>query len=174
MIFLTIGTHEPFDRLVRAVDEWAGGASNADTVFGQITSEGAESYRPRNFEWVDKLTPDEYGNRFEQADLIVSHAGMGSILTALQLAKPIVIMPRRGHLRETRNDHQYTTVQNIGERAGIYVAETEVQLPGVIDLAVAELSSSSYSDRISEFAETRLTDALKAFIHRDESSRAST
>ena len=37
MIFLTIGSHEPFDRLVRYVDEWCAERGRDDAVFGQIT-----------------------------------------------------------------------------------------------------------------------------------------
>lgn len=164
MIFLTIGTHEPFDRLIRAVDDWAGQPGDRPEIFGQITAPGPESYRPRNFKWVDRLAPTDYAARFGAAALIISHAGMGSILTALQAGKPIVVMPRRGHLRETRNDHQYTTVRNLGDRPGIYVAEDETRLAEVLDRAVADLARASSAHRISAFAQPRLTQAIRNFI----------
>ena len=106
MIFLTIGTHEPFDRLVRVVDAWCATQTSGQTLYGQITHPGIDGYVPQHFEWVSRLTPMDYAARFADADLIVSHAGMGSILTALQAAKPIVILPRRWHLRETRKDRK--------------------------------------------------------------------
>lgn len=164
MIFLTIGTHEPFERLIRAVDAWAGQPGDKPTVFGQITAVGPGDYQPQNFEWVDRLAPNDYAARFAEADLIVSHAGMGSILTALHTGKPIVVMPRRGHLRETRNDHQYTTVKKLGDRPGIYVAEDETRIADVLDRAVADLANPSPAQRISAFAQPRLTEALRTFI----------
>lgn len=163
LIFLTIGTHEPFDRLVRAVDAWYGATDRSVPLFGQITEPRADGYVPRNFDWVARLTPVEYADRFAQADLIVSHAGMGSIITALHSGKPIVIMPRRGHLRETRNDHQFTTVQRLGDRPGIHVAADETRLAGVMDKVLADLATPG-GVRLSATADPQFTDALRAFL----------
>jgi UDP-N-acetylglucosamine transferase subunit ALG13 len=163
MIFLTIGTHEPFERLVRAVDAWCATQTTGQTLFGQITDPGTGGYVPQHFEFVSRLTPLDYAARFGQADLIVSHAGMGSILTALQAAKPIVILPRRGHLRETRNDHQYTTMKMLGHRPGIHVAEDETQLSAVLDRAIVDLANPQAA-RISNLAQPRFTDALRVFL----------
>jgi len=163
MIFLTIGTHEPFDRLVRAADAWCATQTSGQTLFGQITAPTAGSYVPKNFEFVSRLTPVDYAASFADADLIVSHAGMGSILTALQAAKPIVILPRRGHLRETRNDHQYTTMKMLGSHPGIHVAEDESDFALVMDRAINDLTNPA-AERISNLAQPRFTDALRAFL----------
>ena len=163
MIFLTIGTHEPFDRLVRAVDAWCATQTTGQTLFGQITDPGAGGYVPQHFEYVSRLTPLDYAARFSDADLIVSHAGMGSILTALQAAKPIVILPRRGNLRETRNDHQYTTMNMLGSRPSIHVATDETELAMVMDRAIADLANPQ-AERISNLAQPRFTDALRTFL----------
>lgn len=163
MIFLTIGTHEPFDRLVKAVDLWCGVNPDAN-VYGQITDPGPDGYRPKHFDWVTRLTPAEYRDRFRRALLIVSHAGMGSIITAMTFGKPIVILPRRGHLRETRNDHQFATAKRFAGKPGIYVAETEADLPAAFDRALS-VSERVSRDRIGEFAQPRLTKALRALIH---------
>lgn len=108
MIFLTLGTQLPFDRLVRAVDEWCG-ARGRDDVFGQIADPGDTGYRPQHFDWVAHLPPEDYTTRFASARLIVAHAGMGSIITAMERGKPIVLMPRRADLGEHRNEHQLAT-----------------------------------------------------------------
>lgn len=163
MIFLTIGTHEPFDRLVRAVDEWCASRNTGAQVFGQITDRRPGAWRPQHFDWVARLSPQEYDKRFSAAGLIVSHAGMGSILTALRYAKPIVIMPRRGHLRETRNDHQFTTMRMLGDRPSIHVAEDEVHLGPVLDRVLAE-GSAPRATPIPALADSHFTDALRAFL----------
>ena len=38
--------------------------------------------------------------------VVIAHDEMGSIITALEMGKPIVVMPRRAELGEHRNDHQ--------------------------------------------------------------------
>jgi UDP-N-acetylglucosamine transferase subunit ALG13 len=101
VIFLTVGTQLPFDRLVEAVDEWA--ATAGEDVFAQI---GPTALRPRHIEYVQFVSAAECANRMQAASYIVAHAGMGTILMALQLGKPLLVMPRRADLGEHRNDHQ--------------------------------------------------------------------
>ena len=85
MIFVTVGTQIPFDRLVRTVDEWAGRTGRAD-VFAQI---GDSRFAPRHLEAVPSLSPDEFEARFAAADVVVAHAGMGTILGALEFGSGI-------------------------------------------------------------------------------------
>ncbi len=163
MIFLTIGTHEPFDRLVQAVDEWNSDKGRRHEIVAQVVSPASGAYIPKNFEMTPHLSPREYEGLILQADLIVSHAGMGSILTAFTHGKPIVIMPRRGHLRETRNDHQYTTVKNLKKRPGLYIAEDETRFADVIEAALSE-SHSNGQPNLPPVADQEFTDALRRFI----------
>lgn len=157
MIFLTIGTHEPFDRLVEAVDIWAGRSG------AEVFAQGAGRYRPRHFALVERLDPDSYRARVEAADFLVAHAGMGSIITALDCGKPIVIMPRRGHLHETRNDHQWATARQLASVPGIRVAEDERALPAVLDRLVAG-DRPAEVQRLSPWASDALIAAVRAVV----------
>lgn len=161
MIFLTVGTHEPFDRLVRAFDAWCGAQGTPPKAFGQVTARAA--YSPKNFPAVATLEPAEYDQRCQEADIIVGHAGMGSIITALSLQKPVVILPRRGHLCETRNDHQFATAERFRTKPGIHVAEDEAALAGALDAVLGEVSETG--QEIAPFAEHKLLAALGDFIH---------
>ncbi|WP_162906518.1 glycosyltransferase [Algihabitans albus] len=162
MIFLTIGTQEPFDRLVRTVDAWCASAGKGGDLFGQIT-ERAE-YKPKHFEWVSSVTPEVFQAHCQQADFIVSHAGMGSIITALTYGKPIAILPRSAQLKEHRNDHQQATAKRLGNRPGLMVAHSEEELPGLLDTLVAG-SGAMNAKTIAPFADRRLIEALRTFIH---------
>ncbi|WP_119165450.1 glycosyltransferase [Algihabitans albus] len=163
MIFLTIGTHEPFDRLVRAVDEWCDPTRRKCEVFGQITDRGR--YVPKNFDWIPSLPPDAYREHCRAAEFIISHAGMGSIITAMTYGRPIVVLPRRGHLKETRNDHQYATAIRLRGHSGLMVALSETELPRILDFAVARGGWES-TGTIGSFADPRLTDMLRSLIDR--------
>jgi len=156
VIFVTVGHQMPFDRLVTAVDAWA--ARNArDDVFAQI---GETSYRPGHIQWVARMDPDEFRDRVAAADAIVSHAGMGTILTALELGRPIVVMPRVARLSETRNDHQVATAVRFRELGRVSVAMDESEIPAALD----GLGGLSGGDRISPEASPRLIDAVRTFI----------
>jgi len=124
MIFVTVGAQMPFNRLVQAVDHWAHERGRED-VFAQI---GLTDYRPKNIQWTPFLSTEEFNQRCEAANVIVAHAGTGSIITALQLGKPILIMPRRANLRETRNDHQVATSEQFRCFDSVLVAVDEKEL----------------------------------------------
>ncbi len=156
MIFVTVGGQIPFDRLVRAVDDWAGERERSD-VFAQI---GGTDFQPENLEYTDFLSPDEFRAKVQSADLTVAHAGMGSILTALELSKPILVLPRRGHLRETRNDHQYGTAKRLRERGLIEVAMDTEELSERLDA----IEPGRVREPISDCASAQLIETLRSFI----------
>ena len=156
MIFVTVGGQLPFDRLVRAVDEWAK-ERGRDDVFAQI---GASENPPAHIQWERFLSPPEFKARARDADVIIAHAGMGSILTALELGKPIVVMPRRAHLGEHRNDHQWATMNHLGEGVEIVRAADESQLVGFLE-RLEELRSPT--ERPSE-EYARLLDFLRGAL----------
>lgn len=156
MIFVTVGAQMPFDRMVRAVDEWARSRGRAD-VFAQISD---TDYRPKYIGWTPFMEPGEFRRRVLEAQFLVAHAGMGSILTALEVGKPILVMPRRGDLRETRNDHQVATARRFLAMGKVAVALDEHELPGRLDA----LDSLVATERISPWASDRLLSALTSFI----------
>ncbi len=123
MIFLTVGTQLPFDRLVTLVDKFA--ESSDETIIGQI---GNGLYRPTAIEHKPFFAPDEMDHWFVQADVVVSHAGMGSIINCLKLKKPIIIFPRLSKLGEHRNDHQIDTLNSFTNVKGVHVARDEAEL----------------------------------------------
>lgn len=162
MIFLTVGTQLPFDRLVRAVDDWCA-VSAPCAVFGQIGEPGRAGYRPKHFDWWPFVDPEEFRRRFDQASVIVAHAGMGSIITALLHQKPIVIMPRRDDLGEHRNDHQYATAKSFANRPLVHVAMTEQELPAQIDMALKSPAAKA-GEGLGRFAERSLIEAIQTSI----------
>ena len=156
MIFITVGYQMAFDRLIGAVDDWARAHPGAK-CFAQI---GPTDVRPRTIPFVDFTEPEEFTARVQEASVIVAHAGMGSILTALQHGKPIVVMPRRAALRETRNDHQVATAERLRDRPGIHVAMDESELAPILD-RLAELTDIP---PISSEASPELIDHVRRFI----------
>lgn len=121
MILLTIGTQLPFDRLVKWLDEMAPKVPHE--IFAQI---GISTYKPKNMQWAATLGPDQFDARFREASIIVSHAGIGTILSAQKHRKPIIVVPRLARYGEHRNDHQLATANQIRDKTGVYVA-TELE-----------------------------------------------
>ncbi len=163
MIFLTTGTQLPFERLVRAVDGWASEARPACEIFGQVLQSREAPYTPKNFETRERLSPAEYADIFDKASLIVSHAGMGTILTALTQGKKICIMPRQARYGEHRNDHQLATAQRLKNHPNLFKAEDEADLARCLEAAMAAPPPGDDAV-INPFADASLTDRLRGFI----------
>ena len=157
MIFVTVGTQLPFDRMIRAVDQWAGNRFARPDVIAQI---GPTDFFPEYINAKPFVTVNEFAELAGSSRIIVSHAGIGSILTALRLGKPIVIMPRRAALGEHRNDHQLATAANFRNRSGVFVADDELELPNILD-SIADLRGSI---PIESFASPCLISAVREFI----------
>ena len=167
-IFLTVGTQLPFDRLSKALDAWCAEAGQGGSVFGQLGKLEAENYRPAHFEWVEWIDPASFRDHVEGADLLVSHAGMGSIITALSTGTEILILPRRAALREHRNDHQLATASRFSGTPGLYVADSEEEVAPCIDRAHLTLQEGqgdgAASKGIAPFADEDLISTLRDFI----------
>jgi UDP-N-acetylglucosamine transferase subunit ALG13 len=162
MIFLALGTQLPFDRLTRAMDDWCA-ADPARTAFGQIAELGPENHRPTHFEWVERMPPDAFVEKFAAADAVVAHAGMGVIITALTMGKPLIIMPRRADLREHRNDHQIATAARFGTKPGVTVVVDAGGLHAALD-HLAGGGAAAAGDAAPPLADPHFTDALRSFI----------
>ncbi|WP_281858185.1 glycosyltransferase [Litoreibacter halocynthiae] len=151
MIFVTVGTQLPFPRLINYMARWA--QSHSERVVLQTGDgsgfNGCEAYR--------SLPSDQFGTFMTEARVIVSHAGIGSILATKAINKPIIVVPRRAKLSEHRNDHQLATAAALDGRAGLRVAWELEQIPafldGVIEPPEAELHPqfNQLVDRISTF-----------------------
>ncbi|MEO0487045.1 MAG: glycosyltransferase [Pseudomonadota bacterium] len=164
MIFVTVGTQLPFDRLVAGVDAWCAQSGRGAEVFGQLGEIAQDGTRPAHFDWSPTLAPEAFDARMRGAELIISHAGMGTIIGALSLGTPIVLLARRAHLGEQRNDHQQATVDHFGTRAGIFVAQDDAALPSVIDTALSYGHARDSESGISRYADDSLIAALRAVI----------
>lgn len=126
MIFLTVGSALPLDRLVRAVDTAVSQGFVTDEIFGQI---GAGVYVPRHFDHVRFLTKRKYDYYVKCASAIVGHAGVGTIVSALEHGKPILVMPRLKRLGELVSEHQLSTARRFEEMGHVLVALDAHEIP---------------------------------------------
>jgi beta-1,4-N-acetylglucosaminyltransferase len=126
MIFLTVGTQFPFDRLVKSIDEFINQNGFEDEIFAQI---GKSTYRPRNFEYVEFLNKKNFDGYVNNASGLISHAGIGIIMQSLDNSKPLLVMPRLRKLGEVVNDHQLAIAKKFEESGHILAAYSEKELP---------------------------------------------
>lgn len=161
MIFLTVGTQLPFDRLVTVVNEFS--IANPEVkIVGQV---GHTKVKDLNFEYYESLSISEFEFFFNQAEAVISHAGMGTILTALTSGKGLFMMPRLHKYQEHRNDHQLGTLEKFINKAFCYGFSSLAEL----DKCYKEFTSDKEElkeELLSPYAPVSMTDSLSDIIRK--------
>jgi UDP-N-acetylglucosamine transferase subunit ALG13 len=166
MIFATVGTQLPFDRLLSALDGWA--SANPDVPV--IAQTGQTKTPFAHLQCQAHLDQDGFAAMMAQAKVIVAHAGMGTILSAAEAGKPLILMPRRAAFGEHRNDHQLATAAEMAVLSNVTVIEDAADLAPALQAALA--GSETVQPRLPAIASAPLLDALKAFIWNEDSRPA--
>jgi len=125
-IFVTLGFENfSFDRLIRAIDNGA----RDGRISGDILIQTGYSLYPVRFcETKRFMRFDEIMSCFKNADIVVSHAGVGTTLLCLGLGKIPVIFPRRVKYREHVDDHQVQFAKMLEKRKKVLVAYDDDKL----------------------------------------------
>jgi len=112
MIFVTVGTHhDPFTRLVNAMDSIAG-----DSGERVIIQRGLTPYDAQSAETFDFRPREEIIKLCQEARVIVTHAGIGSIIEALNSGTPLIVVPRLKRHGEHNTDHQLDLARAVEKR----------------------------------------------------------
>jgi UDP-N-acetylglucosamine transferase subunit ALG13 len=122
MIVVTTGTNEwSFDRLVRAGARLA----EIEPLYMQYGS----SNEPHSAgEWVDFISFEELESRMRAARVVVSHAGVGSIMLARRCGHRPIVLPRLGRLGEAVDDHQLELGRRLHDAGLVTLVEDEAEL----------------------------------------------
>lgn len=148
MIFVTVGTHEqPFDRLVQKVDQLVAEGVIREPVMIQT---GYSTYEPKHCSFQKLLPYPEMERYIREARIIITHGGPASFISALQVGKIPIVVPRKSERNEHVNDHQVEFSRAVAQRKNnILVVEDIDDLKNLIenyDSAVAQLNRSAESN----------------------------
>jgi len=127
MIVFTIGTSEPFDRLVEAADAVVEACGERVVVQG-----GRSRCRLDRAELVDFLAYDKLVALVSEARLVVAHAGAGSALLVLGEGKRPVLVPRLRRYAEAVDDHQVQFGRRLAELGLAHFVEEPGKLPALL------------------------------------------
>lgn len=132
-----VGMHTSgFDRLVKALDEYAGNRPEAEVVI----QSGSGRYVPvhaRAFGFKDSLKAE-----IEQADLVISHGSIG-FFDALRLGKRLIVVPRLARFGEIIDDHQVGFAQACSISYGFPVVLEISELAATLDRIASEPAPSA-------------------------------
>ena len=151
MIFVTTGTCDPFDRLLQVVDCLGAGER-------LVVQHGVSPVRPRGAHCVAFLAYDELVAVVREARVVVTHAGVGSVLTALANGKRPIVVPRLAAQGDAIDDHQLEFARKIAGLGLVTLLEDPSDLPRLL----ASASSSGPPRAISP--DRRLVSELRAYL----------
>lgn len=104
MIFVTLGTQDKsFDRLLKAIDKAIeNGVINEEV----IVQAGYTKYKSKNMKILDLVSSDDFEKYIKESRMIITHGGVGSILSGIVNNKVVIAVPRLKKYGEHTNDHQ--------------------------------------------------------------------
>lgn len=121
MIFVTLGTQNfPFNRLLELVDRLVGEGIIEGEVFAQT---GHSTYVPQNYSGTAFLDSADYSRYMTEADFVIAHAGVGTIMNCLSNGKKLIVVPRTQKYGEHVDDHQFEIAEEFAKKNHLLVAE---------------------------------------------------
>lgn len=133
MIFVTLGTNdESFERLLKAIDKEIEKGTIKEKV---IVQAGCTKYESKNMEILDLVPREEFDKLVSECDLLITHGGVGSILTGINKGKKVIAVPRLAKYNEHGNDHQLQIVENLSKKKYILGVKDLNQLGKTIEKA---------------------------------------
>ena len=113
MILVLLGTqNNSFHRLLEEVQK------NIDNGIIQeevIAQKGYTKFESKDMTLYDKIPTDEIKRLIDKADVVITHGGVGSIITSITKGKKVIAVPRLKKYKEHVNDHQLDIVHSFNE-----------------------------------------------------------
>ena len=130
MIFVTLGTQDKgFPRLLDAIEKQIKKGNIKEEV---IVQAGLTEYKSKNMKIFDLVPKEDFDKYVDEADLIISHGGAGSILTAVTKGKKVIAAARLSKYKEHNNDHQLQIVKEFSDKGYILALDDFDELDKVL------------------------------------------
>lgn len=155
-LFVPLGTQKfPFGRLITALNELVDrGVYKEDEIVMQSSLYPVE---PR-FNHVGLISYDEFNDYLHKAEVVITHSGVNSIISCMQLKKPLIIVPRLYKYGEHVDNHQVEIAKLMEQKYDVLVLEDMSELEKKIEEAKTHHYKEWQSNRAS------LIEAIKAAI----------
>ena len=131
MILVTLGTQKfEMNRLVKAADQLA--QTTKEEVFIQC---GHSTYQPQNCKYSAFVDTAQFGEMIQNCSVLITHSGVGTIMTGIQAKRPIIVVPRLKKYHEHVDDHQLQIAEAFEEKGCVICCRNEEELPQYIEKA---------------------------------------
>lgn len=144
MILVMLGTqNNSFERLLKKLDELIEKKVIDEKV---IVQSGYTNYESKNMRIFDLIPQEELERYQEQADLIITHGGVGSIVSSIKKGKKVIAIPRLHRYHEHVNDHQKQIVELFDKKGYIIGIQRIDELQKAI-IKAQEFNPKKYDEK---------------------------
>lgn len=130
MILVLLGTqNNSFHRLLEEIERLIRNKTISEEV---IVQAGYTKYESENMKMLDFISNEELEELQKNANIIITHGGVGSIITSLKMEKKVIAVPRLHEYGEHVNNHQKEIVEKFHKNGNIIGIETVEELEEAI------------------------------------------
>lgn len=145
MIYVAVGTQKfQFNRLLIILDELVTSGVIKEEVFAQI---GNCTYAPTHYAYKNFLSKEEFNEYISNSSLLITHSGVGTIISGLKQNKPVIVMPRLAKYGEHVDDHQFQIAESFAAKDLILMCGENDDLSSLIDEARIHVFDQYVSQR---------------------------
>lgn len=159
MILVLLGTqNNSFHRLLEKLDELVEKKVIDEKI---VVQAGYTKYESKNMRIFGLIPQEELERYQEQADLIITHGGVGSIISSIKRGKKVIAVPRLHKYHEHVNDHQTQIIENFSIKNYI------IGINEVDELEQAILKAKNFVPEkyeIKNHEENKIIKIIKKFI----------
>lgn len=124
MIFVTLGTQDkPFKRLLDVIQKEIDKGNIKDKV---VVQAGCTKYSSKDMEIFDLIPMEKFDELIKKCDLLITHGGVGSIISGLKNNKKVIAAARLAKYGEHVNDHQTQIIENFNNSGYIIGLDKEL------------------------------------------------
>ena len=152
MIFVTVGTQDKqFKRLLQEVERVIKKGIIQDTVIAQTGNTKFETdLDSKQMHLIEFTTPREIESIIKNAEFIITHGGVATLIECLNNGKKVIAVPRLKQYKEHVNDHQLQIIENFS-KSGFIIGTTGVeQIEGALK-RVQEFIPKKYKSNNDNF-----------------------
>ena len=162
MILVLLGTqNNSFHRLLEKIDELIEKEVINEKVLVQA---GYTKYESKNMRIFDLIPQEELDRYQEQADLIITHGGVGSIISSIKKGKKVIAVPRLHEYQEHVNDHQKQIVESFDKKGYIIGIDGVEELESAI-IRMQDFTPVKYEEN-NEKSNSKMLKIIEEFIEK--------
>ena len=156
MILVLLGTqNNSFHRLLEEIEKNIEDGTIKEEVIAQV---GYTKFESKNMKIFDLIPKEKLEKLQEEANLIITHGGVGSIISSIEKGKKVIAVPRLHEYEEHVNNHQKEIVKDFNDKGYI------IGIENVEDLKKAIIKLKDFTPKEYKHNNEKMLKIIEEFI----------